>query len=207
MRKLFTFAFALFATVAMNAQNVDPSEWQEGEDVTSYLNWGDYDGSFTGDAPAFPSNAGREGGDLKPETLGDWWKGSLPSEYRVVDDEQIKGVFGFYVDGAKIDELIDFYQVIWLPAGFYTFKVQATYRESTNDATFNNWYNGTPKKNAWYYIDALASEDPNSEVLDEFKTYIRSLMLSGQTEGRWFRQPRMVVLTRLSGQPDGRAPA
>ena len=35
MRKLFTFAFALFATVAMNAQNVDPSEWQEGEDVTS----------------------------------------------------------------------------------------------------------------------------------------------------------------------------
>ena len=186
MRKLFTFAFALFATVAMNAQNVDPSEWQEGEDVTSYLNWGDYDGSFTGDAPAFPSNAGREGGDLKPETLGDWWKGSLPSEYRVVDDEQIKGVFGFYVDGAKIDELIDFYQVIWLPAGFYTFKVQATYRESTNDATFNNWYDGTPKKNAWYYIDALASEDPNSEVLDEFKTYIRSLMLSGQTEGRLY---------------------
>ena len=186
MRKLFTFAFALFATVAMNAQNVDPSEWQEGEDISAYLNWGDYDGSFTGDAPAFPSNAGREGGDLKPETLGDWWKGSLPSEYRVVDDEQIKGVFGFYVDGAKIDELIDFYQVIWLPAGFYTFKVQATYRESTNDATFNNWYNGTPKKNAWYYIDALASEDPNSEVLDEFKTYIRSLMLSGQTEGRLY---------------------
>ena len=186
MRKLFTLAIALFATAAMNAQNVDTSEWNEGDDVSSYFNWGDYDGSFSGDAPFFPSSAGREGEDRKPETMGDWWKGSLPSEYRIVDDEKIKGVYGFYVDGAKIEELIDFYQVFWMPAGFYTFKVQATYRESTNDATFNNWYNGTPKKNAWYYIDALASEDPESEVVDEFKTYIRSLMLSGQTEGRLY---------------------
>ena len=186
MRKLFTLAFALFATVAMNAQNVDTSEWNEGDDVSSYFNWGDYDGSFSGEAPFFPSTAGREGEDRKPETLGDWWKGSLPSEYRIVDDDVIKGVFGFYVDGAKIDELIDFYQVFWMPAGFYTFKVQATYRESTNDATFNNWYDGTPKKNAWYYIDALASEDPESEVVDEFKTYIRSLMFSEQTEGRLY---------------------
>ena len=183
MRKLFTFAFALFATVAMNAQDVDPSQWQAGEDVSAYLNWGDYDGSYSGEAPFFPSNSGREGQDRKPETLGDWWKGSLPSEYREVEGENIKGVYGFYVDGAKIEELIDFYQVLWMPAGFYTFKVQATYRESTNDATFNNWYNGTPKKNAWFYIDALASEDPESDVIDEFQTYIRSVMTSGVTDG------------------------
>ena len=33
MRKLFTFAFALFATVAMNAQEVDTSNWNEGDDI------------------------------------------------------------------------------------------------------------------------------------------------------------------------------
>jgi hypothetical protein len=188
MRKLFTFTFALFATVAMNAQDVDPSTWQEGEDVSAYLNWGDYDGSFSGDAPFFPSSAGREGEDRKPETLGDWWKGSLPSEYRIVDDEQIKGVYGFYVDGAKIEELIDFYQVLWVPAGFYTFKVQATYRESTNDATFNNWYDGTPKKNAWFYVESIASEDPESDVLDTFETYVRSVMTSGVTDGPLYNE-------------------
>ena len=65
MRKLFTLAIALFATAAMNAQNVDTSEWNEGDDVSSYFNWGDYDGSFSGDAPFFPSSAGREGEDRK----------------------------------------------------------------------------------------------------------------------------------------------
>ena len=182
MRKLFTFAFALFATVAINAQDPDPSQWQEGEDVSAYLNWGDYDGSYSGDAPFFGSNSGRDGSDRQPETLGDYWKGSLPSEYREVDDDVVKGVIGFYVDGAKIEELIDFYQVLWMPAGFYTFKVQATYRESTCLATFNNFHDGTPKKNAWFYIDALASEDPDSKVLDEFKTYIRSVATSGVHE-------------------------
>ena len=188
MRKLFTLAIALFATAAMNAQNVDTSEWNEGEDVSAYLDWGDYDGSYSGEAPFFPSNSGREGEDRKPETLGDYWKGSLPSEYRIVDDEQIKGVYGFYVDGAKIEELIDFYQVFWMPAGFYTFKVQATYRESTNDATFNNWYDGTPKKNAWFYVESIASEDPESDVLDTFETYIRSVMTSGVTDGPLYNE-------------------
>ena len=49
MRKLFTFALALFATAAMNAQNVDTSNWNEGDDIAAYLTWGDYDGSWSGE--------------------------------------------------------------------------------------------------------------------------------------------------------------
>ena len=181
MRKLFTFAFALFATVAMNAQNVDPSQWTAGEDITTYLDWGDYDGSWSG---GLHTNTNLNNGDEVPDDLGDYWKGSLPTEYRTVDDETIKGVLGFYVDGAKIEELIDFYQVLWLPAGFYTFKVQATYREGTCAETYANHFAGSIKKNAWFYIDALTSEDPESAILDEFKTYIRSVATSGATEAQ-----------------------
>ena len=181
MRKLFTFAFALFATVAMNAQNVDTSEWQEGDDVTTLLEWGDYDGTYSG---GLQTNTNLNNGDQIPTDLGPYWKGDMPTEYRTVDDEVVKGVYGFYVDGAKITELKDFYQVLWVPAGFYTFKVQATYREGTVDNTFNNHINGTIKKNAWFYVRALTSEDPESPYLDEFKTYIRSVATSGNTEGQ-----------------------
>ena len=70
MRKLFTFVFALFATVAMNAQNVDTSNWNEGDDIAAYLNWGDYDGSWSGGKTA------NNNGDYSIDDMGDWWKGS-----------------------------------------------------------------------------------------------------------------------------------
>ena len=79
MRKFFTFAFALFATVAMNAQEVDTSNWNEGDDIASYLNWGDYDGSWSG------QKTSNKNGDYSIDDMGDYWKGSKPSEWNDVD--------------------------------------------------------------------------------------------------------------------------
>ena len=180
MRKLFTFAFALFATVAMNAQNVDTSEWNEGDDIASYLNWGDYDGSWSG------SKASNNNGDYSISTMGDWWKGSMPSEWNEVEGH---AAVGFYFDGKQdTDKLTNVYQVVYFPAGFYTIKVQALYREGTPIDNFTNHFNKVIKKNAWLYADVLTSEDPESEVTTSYETYVRSLATSEQTEGRLYTE-------------------
>ena len=157
MRKLFTFAFALFATVAMNAQNVDTSEWNEGDDIAAYLNWGDYDGSWSGGKTA------NNNGDYSIDDMGDWWKGSKPSEWNQ-DESTGTAAVGFYFDGKQdVDKLTNIYQVVYFPAGFYTIKVQALYREGTPIDNFTNHFNKVIKKNAWLYADVLASENPESE--------------------------------------------
>jgi len=176
MRKLFAFAFALFATVAMNAQNVDTSEWNEGDDIASYLNWGDYDGTWSG------GKTSNNNGDYSIDDMGNWWKGSKPSEWNEVEGT---AAVGFYFDGKQdTDKLTNMYQVVYFPAGFYTIKVQALYREGTPIDNFTNHFNKVIKKNAWLYADVLASEDPESEVVESFQKYVRSLATSEQTEGR-----------------------
>ena len=180
MRKFFTFVFASFATMAMNAQNVDTSEWQEGDDIASYLNWGDYDGTWSG------SKTSNNNGDFNIDTMGDWWKGTQPSEWNEVDG--IAAV-GYYYDGKQdVDKLTNVYQVIYFPAGFYSIKVQALYREGTPIDNFTNHFNNVIKKNAWLYADILASSDPESEVTTSYQTYIRSLATSEQTEGRLYTE-------------------
>jgi len=180
MRKLFTFAFALFATVAMNAQDVDTSSWQEGDDIASYLNWGDYDGTWSGGKTA------NNNGDYSIDDMGSWWKGSKPSEWNEVDGT---AAVGFYFDGKQdTDKLTNVYQVIYFPAGFYTIKVQALYREGTPIDNFTNHFNKVIKKNAWLYADVLTSEDPESEVTTSYETYVRSLATSEQTEGRLYTE-------------------
>ena len=176
MKKIFTFAFALFATAAMNAQNVDTSNWNEGDDIAAYLNWGDYDGSWSG------SKTANNNGDYSIDDMGDWWKGSKPSEWNEVDGT---ACVGYYFDGKQdVDKLTNVYQVVYFPAGFYTIKVQALYREGTPIDNFTNHFNKVIKKNAWLYADVLTSEDPESEVTTSYQTYIRSLATSEQTEGR-----------------------
>ena len=177
MRKLFTFALALFATAAMNAQNVDTSSWNEGDDIAAYLNWGDYDGSWSGEKPA------NNNGDYSPSDMGDWWKGSMPTEWNEVDGTAAVGI---YYDGHAQEDLINIYQVVYFPAGYYTIKVQALYREGTPIDNFTNHFNKVIKKNAWLYADVLTSEDPESEVVDSYQTYVRSLATSEQTEGRLY---------------------
>ena len=177
MRKLFTFAFALFATLAMNAQDVDTSSWQEGDDIASYLNWGDYDGSWSG------QKTSNSNGDYSINDMGDYWKGSKPSEWNDVDGT---AAVGFYFDGKTEGPLTNLYQVVYFPAGYYTIQVQALYREGTPIDNFTNHFNKVIKKNAWLYADVLTSEDPESEVTESFQKYVRSLATSEQTEGRLF---------------------
>ena len=172
MRKFFTFVFASFATIAMNAQNVDTSEWQEGDDIASYLNWGDYDGTWSGGKTA------NNNGDYSIDDMGNWWKGSKPAEWNEVDG--IAAV-GYYFDGKTEGPLTNLYQVVYFPAGYYTIQVQALYREGTPIDNFTNHFNKVIKKNAWLYADVLTSSDPESEVTNSFQTYVRSLATSEQT--------------------------
>ena len=118
MKKILLSCMMLLAVGAMNAQ--DPAEWVAGQDVTDKIMLGDYDGSFSGD---WSANS-YDGGDAK--TIGNYWKGDCPNEYL---DE---GCFAFYNK-----QLIDFYQVVKFPAGAYTIKLQANYREGTFADTRN----------------------------------------------------------------------
>ena len=48
MRRIFTSFMTLLAAISLQAQDIDTSGWNAGDDVTDQLNWGDYDGSFSG---------------------------------------------------------------------------------------------------------------------------------------------------------------
>lgn len=162
MRKLFYFLIAMVSAVIANAQ--DPSTWTEGQDVTDQIMLGEHDGTWTG---------------VPNEHNGPYWQGSVPTEFETHDGI---GVMGFYFDGKSQGNLIDIYQVVKVPAGHYTIKVQALYREGTPYDTFNSFFAGFPKKNAHLYASALASNDPAAEVTRDFSKPIRSLASSEQTE-------------------------
>jgi hypothetical protein len=162
MKKLLLSCMMLLAVGAMNAQ--DPAEWTEGMDVTDKIMLGDYDGSFSGDWRANDY----AGGDAT--SIGNYWKGDCPNEY--LDT----GCFAFYNK-----QLIDFYQVVKFPAGSYTIKLQANYREGTFADTFANWNKGQSKKYAFLYASQLAGEAADSEVLRDFSTPIASLASTTST--------------------------
>ncbi len=175
MRKLITSIMALFATVAIQAQDIDTSSWTEGMDVSDQLNWGDYNGTFSGEK----SQNGN--GDYTPSTLGDYWKGTMPSEWNFLDDINF-GAMAYYNDGSAGKELTNIYQVVYFPAGWYTIEVNALYREGTCGDSFLTFFNNTPKKNAWIYAAVLTSDDPESEVKTEYSTFVRSIASSECTE-------------------------
>jgi hypothetical protein len=168
MKKLFTFVLALVATFAANAQN-----WQAGDDITTAIGMGDCDGTFTGD---WKTND-YDGGDVS--TIGNYWKGDMPNEYRAVEDG--KGVLAFYNRSE-----FDVYQVVQLPAGSYTVKVQSYYREGNPNDTFTNWNNkGRVKKNAYLYASILESADPTSNVVRDFSKLIRSMAQTDCKESQY----------------------
>lgn len=122
MKKLLLSSLALLSMAGyVNAQA--PAEWQEGDDVTAQIGLGDCDGSFSGEWAANDY----AGGDVK--TPGNYWKGSMPNEYREVENG--KGVIAFYNQ-----KEFDIYQVANIPAGSYTIKVQSYYREGNPNDTF-----------------------------------------------------------------------
>ena len=178
MKKFITLAIALCAGAAAFAQ-ADPSTWEEGQNVAAALGMGDVDGSFGG-----PTSE-NSNGDLQWDSMGDYWKGSKPTEY-AWNEETGVGAIGIYFDGKSTGDLTDMYQVVYFPAGYYTVKAQALYREGTPADNFNNMFNGVVKKNAWIYADLLSSEDANSAVTRTFETNVRSLATSGATERIFF---------------------
>lgn len=177
MRRIFTSFMTLLAAISLQAQDIDTSGWNAGDDVTDQLNWGDYDGSFSGERTS------NNNGDYTPSTLGDYWQGTLLSEWNWLDDLSF-GAMAFYNDGKAGDALADIYQVVYFPAGWYTLDVQALYREGTCDDSFPTFFNNTPQKNAWVYADILAGEDADSEVKTSYSTFVRSIASSGWTEGQ-----------------------
>lgn len=179
MRKLFTSLMALAATITLQAQEVDTSNWHEGDDVAAFLNWGDYDGTYSGGTTA------NGNGDYTPDDIGDYWRGSMPTEWNYLDDLGY-GAYGYYFDGKASGPLTDVYQVVYFPAGWYTIQVQALYREGTPYDTFVNHFNHTPKKNAWLYANVLAGNDADAEVVDSYQQYVRSLATSEQVGERIF---------------------
>ena len=146
----------------INAQA--PAEWVEGMDVTDKIMLGDYDGSFSGDWKANDY----DGGDAT--SIGNYWKGDCPNEYLDV------GCYAFYNR-----DPFDFYQVVKFPAGAYTIKLQANYREGTFSDTFANYKKGSLTNPASLYATILAGETADSEVVRDFNVKIASLAETMQT--------------------------
>lgn len=175
MKKIFTFAFAMAAAYAANAQA--PADWQIDQNVAAELGFGDVDGlSFSGEVG--PNDDTNRPHDKVVKTLGDYWKvdGDLPNEFLESYDGNI-GIYGFYDK-----KTADMYQVAKFPAGSYEIKVQALYREGTPADNFTNHFNKKYMKYGHLYADVLSSEDPNSTVTRNFDKVLCSLATSGQNE-------------------------
>ncbi len=186
MRKVFTFMFALCMTVFANAQTTpDASQWTAGQDISKALAdlglWGDYDGTWTAGA----TKANDQAVTLTPNP-SNWWKGDQPNEVALdatADPETNPWpAVGFYKDGAG-GSLPDMYQVIPLPAGYYTAAVNAVYREGTPADTWTSFKAGNPKRNAHLYVNVLGSNDPESTPISKYDVAIKTLPFSQVHEG------------------------
>jgi len=200
MKKLFTFVFAIAASLATFAQ--DPSTWTVGQNVAADLGLGDVDGqSFSGNVSE-NSDTNRPH-DKVVETLGNYWKvdGDLPNEFLEAYDGHI-GIYGFYDK-----KTADMYQVVKFPAGSYTVDVQALYREGTPADNFTNHFNKKFTKYGHLYADCLSSEDPASTVTRNFDKVLCTLATADQhtevynySDGSWMNDYKY---TRKEKNDDG----
>lgn len=175
MKKFLTLCLALGCTVMANAQFPDKSAWQDGQDVSAELSWGDYDGTW----PAGYTT--KDGAATSTPNPSPFWQGDQPNELALDDADGKYPALGFYVDGAAVDNLIDMYQVIPLPAGYYKVTVNATYREGKPDDTWQSYIAGNPKPNAHLYVNTLNSDNPE-DVNVAYDRVIKSLPYSNVTE-------------------------
>lgn len=149
MRKIYTLLCALMASMAIWAQNPDPSKWSVGDNVIKDLGMGDVDPTEPWTMKNRYYNGNSDTGDY-----GEYWKGVgqkfffdyIDPEHDVDansngshiwdghgDDGQT--AVGFYGDGHVTDNDPDLYQVVYLPPGFYTVRVQACYRDCSGGGT------------------------------------------------------------------------
>lgn len=188
---------ALVVAMAAFAQSPNSASWQKGQNVAADLGLGDVDpsGPWT-----MMSNAGQSGANGKsgePGDYGKYWQGvgqkfffdyidNTATMYG--DHEAGNTCAGFYSDGKVVDDNPDLYQVVKFPAGHYTIRVQAVYRDGNGDdverTLVPNALKGKDLKNTWVYANVLPSEDPEAEPTAQFTAQVKHLAASILTENQ-----------------------
>ena len=193
MRKIYTLLCALLATTAIWAQNPDPSTWSKGDNVIADLGMGDVDPSQKWTTVNVVRD--NSGNITQEPSYGSYWKGDGKyflfdyideSNSMYGDHEKGATCMGYYADGAIVEKNPDIYQVVKIPAGYYTIRVQACYRDvggqETNDG-IKAYQAGKSKKNAWLYTEAYAdqeSAEAGTNPTRIFKTAVRSVFDNDQ---------------------------
>lgn len=181
MRKIYTLLLALVASMTAFAQNPDPSKWQKGQNVVADLGMGDVNPTEAWTTKSNGGTAGQEG------DYGQYWKGVGqkfffdyidPNDAMYGDHEKGNTCMGYYGDGRVSGENPDVYQVVKFPAGYYTIRVQACYRDASGQQTtdcFNAWKKGQSKKNAWAYVETYADEASATEGAEPVRSFTKAI--------------------------------
>ena len=181
MRKIYTLLLALVASMTAFAQNPDPSRWQKGQNVIADLGMGDVNPTEAWTTKSNGGSAGKEG------DYGQYWKGVGQkfffdyidqNDAMYGDHEKGNTCMGYYGDGHVSDDNPDVYQVVKFPAGYYTIRVQACYRDASGQQTtdcFNAWKKGQSKKNAWAYVETYADEASATEGAEPVRSFTKAI--------------------------------
>lgn len=181
MRKIYTLLLALVVSMTAFAQNPDPSKWQKGQNVVADLGMKDVDPTEAWTTKSNGGTAGQEG------NYGQYWKGVGqkfffdyidPNDAMYGDHEKGNTCMGYYGDGRVSGENPDVYQVVKFPAGYYTIRVQACYRDASGQQTtdcFNAWKKGQSKKNAWAYVETYADEASATEGAEPVRSFTKAI--------------------------------
>ena len=163
------------------AQNPDPSKWQKGQNVVADLGMKDVNPTEAWTTKSNGGTAGQEG------NYGQYWKGVGqkfffdyidPNDAMYGDHEKGNTCMGYYGDGRVSGENPDVYQVVKFPAGYYTIRVQACYRDASGQQTtdcFNAWKKGQSKKNAWAYVETYADEASATEGAEPVRSFTKAI--------------------------------
>lgn len=171
MKKLLLSSVTFLSTISfVNAQA--PAEWQVGQDVAAEIGLGDCSGAFEFSGSTKENN---NVGASDVSDFGKYWKGDVhPNEYGGTDKVHL---LGYYNQPA-----FNIYQVVRVPAGQYTVRVQSHYREGTPASSFQTYFADTPKKYAFVYATILPDENPESAPVRNFEKNVVSIAASGVTQ-------------------------
>lgn len=159
MKRLFTLMSALSFSF-LGAQAQDASAWSEGQDVTDQLEWQNPSGQD-------PASSG-------DSDYGDWlYAGSDSHAYDYQEWEMYNNAAG-----------AETYQVCYLPAGVYTFKLQGFYRGDYQ----TSYWEGSESINAVYFAESVTLNDTGgvAEVTRSQQVNLASIASSERSAGRIF---------------------
>lgn len=146
---LLSAALLCAGSTAMQAQ--DTSTWKPGDNISEFLEWGDYDGSVN---------------------EGTYWQGT-GAAYDFQEWEIFQG------------QDVDRYQIVHLPAGVYTFKAQAFYRDGGAEDAFKHYWAGQSLENAKLYADLVTAEETEDEEGGTTVNYVVSRSYETPIRSNW----------------------